>query len=1091
MTDLAKADDPAAIVVVGSDDGTASESDGGASQHSAKDDDLLAGFSTDETAIELMHSRLRTLADLDFSRFTALKYLGCRQNLISDTVPLAAVASSLKELRELDMYDNRLKRIDQGVGALAQLENLDLSFNKIRTIENIDALVNLHNLFFVSNKIQTIENLSRLTMLRNLELGANRIRAIQNLDALVNLEELYLGKNKIARLENLGSLRRLRILSIQSNRITRIEGLEQLENLEELYLSHNGIERIENLESNTRLTILDVTKNHIKKLSGIAHLQQLEDLWASGNDLASFENIETTCGPLKALRTIYLEFNPLQRDQPAHYRRKLKLALPQITQIDATMCRFVFNKLGGGNKDQQQQQQSSGDTADAGTIKSTTTAPEMHADFVCGKRFADNFWSADERCISVLMHKLKNAKQTCSDILQMVQARAQMEEELGKKLAKQARAGLGCEEVGSIKDALRTIRAELEANAKSHLELARQLRAEIEKPLATFISDQRTKRRAQTTIIQKTEGDRNALRSQVRKLQDKRRADTKKVGDLDLQVNGLQGGVDPKLRGKLDRAQMQQKATENEFVDVRMRLREADHQWRNVWRAACDVFQVLEEERIEYLKTSLWTYTNLVSSTCVSDDESMESIRQDLEKISVADDIAVFIETFGTGPPKDSSAADKPADKAVDKSVDSKPSSSTMTSNTAASHQSRASAIPTPAQAPPPQAQIQPDLQAYANRSATPQPQLQPDLHAYANRSATPQPDLQAYSNRCATPQAMHGLYQPQQPAMNPQHQNQQQQRPVSMHAPQQQNQHLFGWGAGATNRPASSMQGTVASEQDLYRRSSNNDMYAYAMDPRAPSSMSSTMYTRAESPAPIPQQQQQQQQQMPPRMGSPHSRASTYNSISAGTATGNFGTLTGSAQMQAFGGVQQQQQHGSNSAPGSPMHMDRPMSSAMYHPHRSVTPVQQQQQQPSPQQQQYMMNRPPTQMSHSPVMHAGIAQPMQRAPSAMANGYPIHQPQLQQQQQQQPQQPQQLSQKSQVSETGKEILFYVKVLYDYDAENDKELSIREGDVISVLAVSADGWWEGERTDRNTGRSVQGIFPSNFSDPIANFISGQ
>ncbi|KAJ2086428.1 formin-binding protein [Coemansia sp. RSA 986] len=1048
------------------DNGTASESDGGASSHDSSSDDILAGFANDETSIELMHSRLRSLSDLDFTRFAELAYLGFRQNLIADTTPLASL-SNITTLKELDMYDNRLKCVDQGIAALTQLENLDLSFNKIRAIENVDSLVHLRDLFFVSNKIQTIENLSRLTMLRNLELGANRIRIIQNLDELVNLEELYLGKNKIARLENLGNLRRLRILSIQSNRITRIEGLENLESLEELYLSHNGIERIENLEHNTKLTIFDITKNRISELSGIAHLQQLEDLWASGNQLASFDNIETTCGSLKALQTVYLEFNPIQLAQPANYRRKLMLALPQITQIDATLCRFVFNKLGGGNKDQPA---GNADATDAGTIKSNATAPEMHAEFVCAERFADNFWSADERCISVLMHKLKNAKQTCTDILQMVQARAQMEEDLGKKLAKQSRAGLGCEEVGSIKDALRTIRAELESNSKSHLDLARQLRAEIEKPLATFITDQRTKRRAQTTIIQKTEGDRNALRSQVRKLQDKRRTDTKKVGDLDLQVNGLQGVVDPKLRSKLDRAQMQQKATENEYVEARARLKEADQQWRNVWRAACDVFQVLEEERIEYLKTCLWTYTNLVSSTCVSDDESMESIRQDLEKVSVADDISVFIETFGTGPPKDTSA-----EKSAEKSVEDKPASSTITSNTVASAapslQSRASAIPIPVQAPPSQ----------------------------------PQPDLQAYANRSATPQPMHGHYQQpqqtQQPLLASQQQQQQQQRPVSMHA-SPQNQHLFGWGGGggggANNRPASSMQGTITTDQDLYRRASNNDMYGYNMDPRAPSSMGSVMYNRAESPAPIPQQQLQPQpqqqmppqqiQQMPPRMGSPRSRASTYNSISGGTATGNFGTLTGNAQMQAFGGMQpqpqqHQQHHNSNSAPGSPMHIERPMSSAMYHPHRSVTPVQQQ---PSPQQ-QYMINRPPTQMSHSPVPHGGMVQPMQRAPSVMANGYPIQQPQIQSQ----PAPQQQPPQKSQVSESGKEILFYVKVLYDYDAENDKELSIREGDVISVFSVSADGWWEGERTDRHTGRSVQGIFPSNFTDPIANFMSGQ
>ncbi|KAI7820583.1 hypothetical protein BX661DRAFT_134204, partial [Kickxella alabastrina] len=468
--------------------------------------------------------------------------------------------------------------------------------------------------------------------------------------------------------------------------------------------------------------------------------------------------------------------------------------------------------------------------------------------------FADNFWSLDERCISVLMHKLKNAKQTSCDILQMVSTRATMEDDLGKKLAKLSRAGLGTEEVGSIKDALRTVRAEMESNAKCHLELARQLRTEIEKPLSSFINDQRAKRRAQTSIIQKTEGDRNSLRSQLRKLQDKRRGDTKKVGDLDLQVNGLQGVGDPKLRTKLDRAQMQQKATENEYVDVRERLKDADQQWYNVWRSACDVFQVLEEERIEYLKTCLWTFTNLISSSCVADDESMERIRQDLEKISVADDIAEFIQTFGTGAPD-------------------------------------------------------------------------PEL-------ALGQPAAGGDTDR--------GMHNGQAPGQ-------------MMQAPA---------------------------------------MHYGAMG-------------------------------MPP-----------------------------------------------NAGPPQPVY-------------RSATPVQQ-----SPQYVGNMMSRPPTQMSHSPVsrvhpqqMGSAVPSPQmnQRVPSVMSGNYQ-HPHHTQQQQHAAPAATNSsaVAGANQLSESGKEILFYVKVLYDYDADNNKELTIREGDVISVLAVSADGWWDGEMTDRRTGRAIQGTFPSNF-----------
>jgi len=53
---------------------------------------------------------------------------------------------------------------------------LDLSFNRIRKIENINHLHKLKKLFLVNNKITVIEDISQLTELTMLELGANRIR---------------------------------------------------------------------------------------------------------------------------------------------------------------------------------------------------------------------------------------------------------------------------------------------------------------------------------------------------------------------------------------------------------------------------------------------------------------------------------------------------------------------------------------------------------------------------------------------------------------------------------------------------------------------------------------------------------------------------------------------------------------------------------------------------------------------------------------------------------------------------------------------------------------------------------------------------
>lgn len=52
--------------------------------------------------------------------------------------------------------------------------------------------------------------------------------------------------------------------------------------------------------------------------------------------LTDFPEVESQLKNAKDLDTIYLEGNPLQESMGASYRRKIMLALPQVSQIDAT-----------------------------------------------------------------------------------------------------------------------------------------------------------------------------------------------------------------------------------------------------------------------------------------------------------------------------------------------------------------------------------------------------------------------------------------------------------------------------------------------------------------------------------------------------------------------------------------------------------------------------------------------------------------------------------------------------------------------------------------------------------------------------------
>ena len=137
-------------------------------------------------------------------------------------------------------------------------------------------------------------------------------------------------------LQNLSALSNLKLLSIQSNRITSITGLSDLHNLEELYISHNGLTDLSGLESNKALRVLDFSNNQVSKLENIGHLAQLEELWGSNNSLSSFEEVERELKDKENLETVYFEGNPLQTTSPPLYRNKVRLALPQVKQIDAS-----------------------------------------------------------------------------------------------------------------------------------------------------------------------------------------------------------------------------------------------------------------------------------------------------------------------------------------------------------------------------------------------------------------------------------------------------------------------------------------------------------------------------------------------------------------------------------------------------------------------------------------------------------------------------------------------------------------------------------------------------------------------------------
>src|SRR3989338_6663398 len=55
-----------------------------------------------------------------------------------------------------------------------------------------------------------------------------------------------------------------------------------------------------------------------------------------------------------------------------------------------------------------------------------------------------------------------------------------------------------------------------------------------------------------------------------------------------------------------------------------------------------------------------------------------------------------------------------------------------------------------------------------------------------------------------------------------------------------------------------------------------------------------------------------------------------------------------------------------------------------------------------------------------------------------------------------------------------------VKALYDYTADDEGEINLKEGDILSVVEIMDGGWWKGTVLGSD---SPPGVFPSNFVIP--------
>jgi hypothetical protein len=270
---------------------------------------------------------------------------------------------------------------------------------------------------------------------------------------------------------------------------------------------------------------------------------------------------------------------------------------------------------------------------------------------------ANNFWGRDDAGVGPLLERMHNAKITSDELKSFYTARAKIEEEYAKSLLALARKPLGSVEGGTLRMSLDVVRSEVESMGKAHQLITAQMRSELEEPLAAFTGGIKERRKIVQNGVEKLLKTKNQQTFAVNKTRDRFEQDCLKIKGYLAQGHMVMGQEERKNKAKLEKTQVQMSSNSGEYESAVKILEETTGRWNREWKAACDKFQDLEEERLDFFKSSLWSFANIASTVCVSDDQSCEKMRLSLEDCEVEKDITTFIQEYGTGqeipdPPK-------------------------------------------------------------------------------------------------------------------------------------------------------------------------------------------------------------------------------------------------------------------------------------------------------------------------------------------------------------------------------------------------------------------------------------------------------